>query len=36
MPGEICIYTETDAADLAPITKELITKGRELAEQLGS
>ncbi len=36
MPGEIWIYLETDGADLGSTTKELITKGRELAEQLGS
>src|SRR3712207_5251668 len=35
MSQEVWIYLETAEGDLTPSTRELITKGRELADQLG-
>src|SRR3712207_1808993 len=35
MANDVWIFLETSGADLAPITRELITKGQELAAQSG-
>ena len=36
MPQEVWIYLEGNGSDLTPMSRELVAKGRELAEQLGT